>query len=210
MLKKIDSEVLLGGIFGIVAVAATVGEILANGVSLATIMGATKDIAGTLVAVMVFIIAIKHLFVKKATDFDGVFNIEMEKIINKYFPIISRDTSVAGRYNIATNLDAIVGAESGAFHTMFETNDKQSITFNISKTVFMGKSKESFDDIQKGIASRIGSKLEKTSDIVAWYEITAKGVKLNFTHKLNTAEDAVQLAEIIDCAILLYFVEYKK
>jgi len=67
-----------------------------------------------LVAVMVFIIAVRHLFVKTATDFDGVFNAEMGKIITKYSPIISKDNNVAGRYNIASNLDSILGKETGA------------------------------------------------------------------------------------------------
>ena len=103
MLKRIDKEILFGGIFGIIAIVAAIGEMIANGVSAATVLGSVKDIAGTLVAVMVFIIAVRHLFVKKATDFDGAFNSEMEKIVTKYSPIISKDNNVAGRYNIASN-----------------------------------------------------------------------------------------------------------
>ena len=139
MFKKIDKEILFGGVLGIIAIVATVGEMIVNGVSAATILGAVKDIAGTLVAVMVFIIAVRHLFVKKATDFNGVFEAEMDKIIVKYAPIISKDSSVAGRYNIASNLDSILGKEAGAYHTMFDNNSRTSISFNISKTVFMGK-----------------------------------------------------------------------
>ena len=132
MFKKIDKEILFGGIFGIIAIVATAGEMIANGISIATIFGAIKDIAGTLVAVMVFIIAVRHLFVKKVTDFNGVFEAEMEKIIAKYAPIISKDSAVAGRYNIASNLDSILGKEEGAYHTMFDANSKTSISFNIS------------------------------------------------------------------------------
>ena len=69
MFKKIDKEIVFGGIFGIIAVVAATGEMIISGISVATILSATKDIAGTLVAVMVFIIAIKHLFVKKTTGF---------------------------------------------------------------------------------------------------------------------------------------------
>ena len=68
MFKRIDKEVLFGGIFGIVAIIAAVGEMIANGISIAGMLGATKDIAGTVVAVMVFIIAVKHLFVRKAIE----------------------------------------------------------------------------------------------------------------------------------------------
>ena len=210
MFKKIDKEILFGGIFGIIAIVAAAGEMIANGISTATILGAIKDIAGTLVAVMVFIIAVRHLFVKKVTDFNGVFEAEMKKIIAKYAPIISKDSTVAGRYNIASNLDSILGKEAGAYHTMFDANSKTSISFNISKTVFMGKSKDSFDDLQQTIATKIGSKLKDSFDIVDKYEVTGKGVKLTFKEELKSNEDAVQLAEIVDCAILLYFVEYKK
>lgn len=210
MFKKIDKEVLFGGIFGIIAIAAAVGEMLANGISTATILGATKDIAGTLVAVMVFIIAIKHLFAKKPTDFDGVFAAEMDKVISKYSPILAKDEKVKGRYNIASNLDSIVGKETGAYHAMFDAVSRKEITFNVSKTVFMGKSKESFDEMQQKISTQIGSKIKNTFEIVDSFEITAKGVKFNFAHELKTNNDASQLAEIIDCVILLYFIEYRK
>ena len=209
MFKKIDKEILFGGVFGIIAVLATIGEMIANGVSVATILGATKDISGTLVAVMVFIIAVKHLFIKKKMDFDSVFETEMEKVTEKYAPILVKDESTVGRYNIASNLDSILGNETGSYHTLFDM-DKRSITFNVTKTVFMGKSKESFDDKQKLISTRIASKLEKSSDIVEKAETTPKGVKITFKEELQTNDDAIALAEIIDCVILLFFVEYKK
>ena len=209
MFKKIDKEILFGGVFGIIAVLATIGEMIANGVSVATILGATKDISGTLVAVMVFIIAVKHLFIKKKMDFDSVFETEMEKVTEKYAPILVKDESTVGRYNIASNLDSILGNETGSYHTLFDM-DKRSITFNVTKTVFMGKSKDSFDDKQKLISTRIASKLEKSSDIVEKAETTPKGVKITFKEELQTNDDAIALAEIIDCVILLFFVEYKK
>lgn len=60
--------------------------------SAATVLGAVKDIAGTLVAVMVSIIAVRHLFVKKATDFDDVFNAEMEKLLPSILPLSQKTT----------------------------------------------------------------------------------------------------------------------
>jgi len=209
MFKRIDKEVLFGGIFGIVAIIAAIGEMIANGISVAGILGAAKDVAGTVVAVMVFIIAVKHLFVRKATDFNGVFELEMEKVIEKYSPIIAKDDNVFGRYNIASNLDSILGNETGSYHTLFDT-DRKSVTFHVTKTVFMGKSKDSFDDKQKAISSRIAAKLEKSYDIIDKAEIMPKGVKVTFKNELQTNDDAIAFAEIIDCVILLFFVEYKK
>lgn len=210
MLKKIDKEVLFGGIFGVIAILATLGEMIANGLSAATILGAVKDISGTVVAVMVFVVAVRHLFVKKATDFDGTFSKEMEKVISKYSPVLLQDQIVMGRYNIASNLDAILGKETGAYHTLFDMSDRKEISFNISKTVFMGRSKDSFEERQKGIATRIGAKLEKSFEPIQSYETTSKGLRICFNRALETNEDAVMLAEIIDCVLLLYFVEYKK
>ena len=210
MFRKIDKEILFGGIFGILAVAATVGEMIANGISAATVWGAVKDIAGTIVAIMVFIVAVKHLFVKKARDFNTAFSTEMEKVIKKYSPIIEADGKVLGRYNIASNLDSIVGKESGAYHTMFELVGRSDISFNISKTVFKGRSSDSFDEMQRSISLAIGSKIKDSFDLVDRYELTSKGVKIIFTHELQTSEEAMLLAEIVDYALLLYFVEYKK
>ena len=210
MFKRIDKEVLFGGIFGIIAILAALGEMLINGISAESVLSAIKDIAGTIVAVMVFVIAIEHLLVRKVTDFEGVFSAEMEKVITKYSPILSKDENVKGRYKIASNLDSIVGKETGAYHTMFDLSSRNDITFNISKTVFMGKSKESFDDLQQKISTQIGSKIKSSFDIVESFEITSKGVKFNFSNALKTNDDAVQLAEIVDCVILLYFIEYRK
>lgn len=210
MLKKINKEVLFGGIFGIIAIIAALGEMIANGFSIGTVLATVKDIAGTLVAVMVFIIAIKHLFVKKPTDFNGIFTAEMEKVISKYSPILIKSKDAIGRYNIASNLDSIVGKETGAYHTMFDIVSRKEITFHISKTVFMGKSKESFDELQQKISTQIGSKIKNSFEIVDSFEINSKGVKFNFVNELKTNDDAIQLAELVDCVVFLYFIEYRK
>lgn len=210
MFKRIDKEILFGGIFGILAVLATVFELIANGISLATVWGAIKDISGTIVAVMVFIVAVKHWFVKKPKDFNAVFSAEMEQVIKKYSPIIEEDKNIAGRYNIASNLDSIIGKETGAFHTLFEVNGRKEIHFNVTKTVFKGRSVESFDEMQRSISLGIGSKIKDSFDIVEKFELTPKGIKIIFKEELKTCEDAMQLAEIVDYTLLLYFVEYKK
>ena len=211
MFKKIDKEILFGGIFGIIAIVAAIGEMVANGISISTILGAIKDIAGTLVAVMVFIIAIKHLFVKKAADFDQVFYDEMENIVKKYSPIIEKDNVIANRYNIASNLDSILGKEAGAYHTMFELSSKNDITFNISKTVFMGKSKDNFAEQQTIIINSITAKITGEYEILnEKYKPIQDGFKLTFSKELLTPEDAIKVAEVIDKIILLYIVENKK
>ena len=59
--KRLDKETLLGGIFGVIAIVAIIVEMVLAGISAESVTAAIKDIAGTVVSVMVFIIAIKHI-----------------------------------------------------------------------------------------------------------------------------------------------------
>lgn len=59
--KRLDKETLFGGVFGVIAIVAIIIEMILAGVSAESITAAIKDIAGTVVSVMVFVIAIKHI-----------------------------------------------------------------------------------------------------------------------------------------------------
>lgn len=59
--KRLDRETLFGGVFGVIAIVAIIVEMVLAGVSAESVTSAIKDIAGTVVSVMVFIIAIKHI-----------------------------------------------------------------------------------------------------------------------------------------------------
>lgn len=54
-------EKVWGGIFGIIAIVAAIAEIFINGVDAASILGAIKDVSGTLVVVVLLIAFIKSL-----------------------------------------------------------------------------------------------------------------------------------------------------
>ncbi len=71
-LEKLGVETLWGGIFGVIAILAIIAELFLNGVSAESIVGAVKDIAGTVVSVMVFAIAIKHIIkqIREAKTFE--------------------------------------------------------------------------------------------------------------------------------------------
>lgn len=61
-MDKVDfQEKIWGGIFGVIAIVAAIGEAIASGISLSTILGATKDISGTLVVVVLLVTVIKGL-----------------------------------------------------------------------------------------------------------------------------------------------------
>lgn len=61
IMDKIGIETLWGGIFGVVAVVAAILELVLGGVNGAAVAGAVKDISGTLVTVMILVVAIRGL-----------------------------------------------------------------------------------------------------------------------------------------------------
>lgn len=209
---KFDAlEKIGGGLLGVIAIGATVAELILGEVNAESIAGTIKDIAGTLIVVMVLLAALKQLVPKKATDFRGIFDLEMEKVVSKYSPLIGKDTGKEGRFNIADKMDVLYNNSSSNYHWLFDFNYKNELTFVVSKTLFMGKSKDDFSAMQKSIVESITAKITRDYEIIKdeWKQ-TDKGFTLYFDHDLSTAEEAIVAAEIVDKIILLYIVEYKK
>ena len=113
-MRKIEKETLFGGIFGGIAIVAIIAEMILGGFSAEAIAGGIKDIAGTIVAVLVFIFAVRQFKKKNVKGFDETFNAEMQKIIVKYAPIIVAAEPEDGtykdtmRFNLAAKLDSII------------------------------------------------------------------------------------------------------
>ena len=105
-IEKIGVETSFAGLFGIIAIVAVVFEMVIANFDAASIAGGVKDIAGTIIAVVMLMIAIKALRPKKKTvdGFEAAFNKEMEQIVSKYSPLIEKDANVQGRYNIAEDI----------------------------------------------------------------------------------------------------------
>lgn len=213
-MKKIGYETLWGGIFGGVAIIAAILSLVLGEINASTIAGCVKDIAGTLIVVIVLFVAIKQLLPKKAGDFNGVFEAEMKKLITKYDPLISRDEEYFSKgkimYRIVPNFDSIFGEKPQNPVKLFELEDNQNLKFSVTKTIFIGRSKDQDFKEQANIISKITNKVEKTfSD-----KIKCTNEKENFTIKFNAPlinkEDAILLAEIIDVVIFYYIVENKK
>ena len=80
-LKKFDNETLLGGIFGLIAIVAILIEMFLNGISPESVVAAVKDVAGTIVSVMIFYIAIKHIFksIKENKSFENILINSLDK-----------------------------------------------------------------------------------------------------------------------------------
>ena len=65
-MDKIDvQEKILGGIFGIIAIAASVCEMFAGGINAVSVFGMIKDVSGTLIVVIVMITMAKLIIPKK-------------------------------------------------------------------------------------------------------------------------------------------------
>ena len=72
-LKRADKEVLWGGLFGVIAIAASLIEMFLSGISTVSVIAAVKEIAGTIVAVMVFAVAARNIVQKigETKTFEG-------------------------------------------------------------------------------------------------------------------------------------------
>jgi len=70
MWNKIDNETKIGGLFGIIAIIAIIFETFDSALDSTAIWAAIKDISSTMVAVMVFIIAIRSIPRKNKKSFE--------------------------------------------------------------------------------------------------------------------------------------------
>ncbi len=211
--KDDDSlEKVVGGIFGVIAVFAIVYEMYLGGFDESAIAGGIKDIAGTLITIVMLFVAINALKPKKKKqeDFESVLNEEMDVILKKYRPIISFwgketiDNKEMDRYNIANKLDALSTNEPGGNNKFFRiAKDIKEIEFSVSETVFPAR--------KEAVASRISSKLALTyNNFIEDIKASKVGFILVFKEPLTTGEDARTVSEIIDHALLLYVAEFKK
>ena len=216
-MKKIDFseldyfEKIGGGILGVIAIVSAILEMFFNGISAATIAGATKDIASTLIVVMVLLVALKKLFPKKQKGFTNVFYGEMDALIEKYSPIIQRIESDKIEFHIADNLSCLYGKDSGSYHRFFAFSEKdQSITFKTSKTVFFGRTSADHEKELGDIALDIAKTIDKDFKLVNKFSGNKDSFTLFFEKPLETDESAKTLAEIIDKILLLYVARCNK
>ncbi|MDP3305789.1 MAG: hypothetical protein Q8S15_06945 [Erysipelotrichaceae bacterium] len=235
-MEKLDlKEKLWGGIFGVVAILAAFFEMYSSGVSTTSIAGAVKDIAGTMVVVVLLITVMRQYLPKKPSNLTEAFHEAMKPVISRYSPLIKKDengdngknigiedgsNSIENlikksdvksgvRYNLASNLSAIHDKNSGKYHTFFDFDLKSEIKFIVSKTVFMGRSEEEFV-LQGKIISDIRGSIEGKFEIVSMCSSTKDGFKVTLSREMVSNDDVIQVVDVIDRVMLLYIAEYKK
>lgn len=122
MWNKIDAETKLGGFFGLIAFVAIIVEMSSLHFSAEAVSGGIKDMAATMVAIMVLVVAVRKLRPKKEIEtFQSTLEKGMERMCHKYTPLLNRamadddsDDSTQKllkgtyRYNLLTQLNLLL------------------------------------------------------------------------------------------------------
>lgn len=204
-------EKIIGGIFGAIAIVAILIEMKLGNYETEAIVAGIKDISGTLITVVMLVVAINALKPKKAKlkGFTEVFASEMEELIKKYTPMITffgiestQKISDAYRYNIANKLDCVATNTPGGNNKLFRIKEgMKTVEFSVSATIFGDKHQE--------IAAKIAPKIKIChQEMVDDYKLTNEGFALELNAPLSGGEEAVEMAKIIDHILMLYLAEY--
>ncbi len=210
MVEKQDFiEKILGGIFAVIAVLAAIAEVVINGVSAATVAAGIKDVFSTLVVIVLFFAVIKDSIPKHYTDYKKAFDDTMKELVIKYNPILTKDNDNNYRYNINSNLAYICGEKSGNQRTFFDYTE-DSLTFSVKKEIFMGRTTESFDEMQKKIISQIELKLKENFDYIDEFTQIKDGFIVKIKRQNKILKQAESMKKIVDNVLILFIAESKK
>lgn len=214
-------EKIVGGILGAIAIVAAIGEMILDGFTAESIVAAIKDISGTLIVVVLLVAFVKSL-PKKPKNFREQFEADMNEIEQVYAPLIvkyvPKDTAKESakaknekiiRYDILSSVDALFGKEQSDHLRLFELNAEkpEKMCFYVREK-FFGKP---FD--AKEIAENLSGRLQAKFPI---YSVThnadssGETITVNFNKAMETEQDAAELVNLINAAILLFVARNKK
>ena len=88
MFAKMNYETKLGGFFGVVTLLAICFELYLNGFDAKSLAGSLKDIGGTMVSVMVFLVAAKSFLDNSARNLREELLFQMDKFETDHLPLI--------------------------------------------------------------------------------------------------------------------------
>ncbi|MBO7393583.1 MAG: hypothetical protein J6U98_05215 [Abditibacteriota bacterium] len=150
-MRNIGKEILYGGIFGCIAVIAVVIEVFLGGFSIDAVIGGIKDISGTIVAVLVFLIAIRQFRPSKSElSFEERLSSALDKWCMENANMIVRNERIDGHaYGIGMRTDiqdfyrsVPLTKQAGRFVQMpiidaenYNKNDIK-LTFELKKGIF--------------------------------------------------------------------------
>lgn len=214
-IKKIGDEEFWGGVFGIVAIAAAIVALVLGEIDASSVWDCVKDVAGTLVVVMVLFSNIP----KFAKDFKAAFINAMEEIIEKYNPLIStaeitdkksiEENHDKIRYTIANNTNCIFNEKTEEYNKFFDFDfTNNSIQFYVSEGIFITSKKVQIIDIED-IKSKFIQKLMVYSKI-ANAASNSDGIKVSFKEPLSKRKDVDTVKQMIDDMVFYYIAQSKK
>lgn len=236
MWKKIDAETKLGGVFGIIAVIAICVQMAVSGFTADAVWGGIKDVAATMVAVMVLIVAVSRLKPKKEpTTFAYTLHKELHELEDRFEPLFSKGEKEGHenviRYNLLTDFTSVFSCQNGTEEKKattlsksshlagrffdFATDENTKAAFYVNKTTFgSGMSAEDWKEKAPNLSERFVSCIGRKFQGFCKAKKNKDGDTINITflkeHGLNSSEDAQMLTKLVEFMIVLYIIEFNK
>ena len=219
---------ILGGIFAVVAIVAAVIELVLGDISTATVAACIKDVFSTLAVVVLFFAVIKDKM--PARNFRQAFEREMVEISAKYAPLIRKEEApevqdvesasyIAKKkkldsvicYDMASNLNVIFGAPCNDYPRFLEIHSRETtvVKFLIRKKFFDSPefTETTLIQVANNIYINLFPKFNKYD-----FKVDEKKneIKVDTGRLMASKKDAIELADLIDNAVMLYIAESKK
>lgn len=228
MWNKIDAETKIGGITAIIAIIAIVFEMVLGGFTRISVVAGIKDIAATIVAILVLIVAVRKLRPKKIVEtFESVLNEELSAWQQKVSPLVHRATDCNDkiRYYLITNFDRVIFADDNSIEEICEKGCVDSGTFNgkfvempfkmdknisffLNASTFKERAKaknKSYEDTLDALAPAIANCISKSFQGFCKAEPKSSGKEIVVTFDiLESPKDARKLVKVIDHVLTLY------
>lgn len=227
MWNKIDPETKFGGIFGIIALAAIITEVIFRGITPESIAGGIKDFAGTMVGIAVLIVAVRSLMPrKKPTGFTEALEENLNRWETKSAPLIHRavDCPDKIRYYLLTDLERVFMIDENDLDEIREKGPRRSGVFNgrfveiplgipDHLTFFLNRS--TFDernqihggrpeDTLKTLAAKISENINRNFRDFCKSVSDKETVTVWLNRTPETPEDAGRIVEVISHVLTLY------
>lgn len=233
-IKRIDRETLLGGIFGVIAILAIIVEMIFSGISAETVASAIKDIAGTVVSVMVFLIAFKHILrqYKESKSFEDNLKNALNSwqsdhsnmIVRKEIYDKEHDNGPVScySYGLKTNISDFYNSKStnstGCFVRMPILCKENYMSGNIVLKFYLNKG--TFFEGVPMTDAELNRELGKLNDLFVSFintnpnfngfavarNVNAKEINVTIVKPMETIEDIDKLVAVIDSMYNAYLV----
>lgn len=219
---------ILGGIFAVVAIVAAIIELVIGDISTATVAACIKDVFSTLAVVVLFFAVIKDKM--PARNFRQAFEREMVEISAKYAPLIRKEEAPEAQdvesasyiarkkkldsvicYDMASNLNVIFGAPCNDYPRFLEIHSRETtvVKFLIRKKFFDSPefTETTLIQVANNIYINLFPKFNKYNFTV---DEKKNEIKVDTGRLMASKKDAIELANLIDNAVMLYIAESKK